>query len=93
MTKGWLQDPANECHSIPQFMTGLRLMAGRETYRRTITVPPAVAFGPAEYSVTLDYICNPLQNFIGPIRVTSPAIKFSIVPSRTIMLPGTGADG
>ncbi|WP_421359964.1 hypothetical protein [Agrobacterium rosae] len=93
VTKRWLQDSANERHSIPQFTTGLKLLAGRETYRRTITVPPAAAPGPAEYSVTLEYICNPLQNFIGPIRVTSPAIKFSIVPSRTIMLPAASADG
>lgn len=93
VTKRWLQDSANERHSIPQFTTGLRLLAGRETYRRTITVPTAAAPGPAEYSVTLDYICNPLQNFIGPIRVMSPAIKFSILPSRIMALPATGVDG
>jgi hypothetical protein len=87
VTKRWLQDAANERHSIPQFTTGLRLLAGRETYRRSITVPPAAAPGPAQYSVTLDYICNPLQNFIGPIRVTSPAIRFTILPSRIVTAP------
>ncbi|WP_421362177.1 hypothetical protein [Agrobacterium rosae] len=93
VTKRWLQDSANERHSIPQFTTGLKLLAGRETYRRTITVPPAAAPGPAEYSVTLDYICNPLQKFIGPIRVTSPAIKFGILPARAVTLPSTDPEG
>jgi hypothetical protein len=32
-TKRWLYDAAGERH-IPQFTTGLKLLAGRETYRR-----------------------------------------------------------
>lgn len=82
VTKRWLIDADRTRHSIPQFTTGLRLLAGRETYRRSITVPMAAAPGPAEYSVTLEYVCNPLQNFLGPIVVTSPPIKFKVIPAR-----------
>lgn len=87
ITKRWLTDSAKERHSIPQFTTGLRLLAGRETYRRSITVPVAAAPGPAEYRVTLEYVCNPLQNFLGPIVVTSPPIRFSVLPARILTLP------
>ncbi|MCL6653464.1 hypothetical protein A6R70_14320 [Agrobacterium rubi] len=87
ITKRWLTDSAKERHSIPQFTTGLRLLAGRETYRRSITVPVAAAPGPAEYRVTLEYRCNPLQGFLGPIVVTSPPIRFSVLPARLIPVP------
>jgi len=87
ITKRWLTDSAKERHSIPQYTTGLRLLAGRETYRRSITVPVAAAPGPAEYRVTLEYVCNPLQNFMGPIVVTSPPIKFKVLPARLIPVP------
>jgi hypothetical protein len=93
VTKRWLYDAANDRHSIPQFTTGLRLLAGRETYRRLITIPPAAVPGPARYSVTLDYICNPLQNFFKPIRVESPPIKFNILPSTMMVKPAENGDG
>jgi hypothetical protein len=93
MTKRWLYDAAGERHSIPQFTTGLKLLAGRETYRRSITVPSAATPGPARYEVTLDYICNPLQNWIGPIQVTSPPIKFTITPTVDKLQEPIGPDG
>ncbi|WP_288430184.1 hypothetical protein [uncultured Agrobacterium sp.] len=88
-TKRWLTDAANERHSIPQYTTGLKLLAGRETYRRSITVPPAAAPGPAEYRVTLEYVCNPLQNFLGPIVVKSPPIKLKVLPARILTIPAS----
>ncbi len=87
ITKRWLTDSAKERHSIPHYTTGLRLLAGRETYRRSITVPVAAAPGPAEYRVTLEYVCNPLQNFMGPIVVTSPPIRFKVLPARLVSIP------
>jgi hypothetical protein len=87
ITKRWLTDSAKERHSIPQFTTGLRLLAGRETYRRSITVPPAAAPGPAQYSVTLEYVCNPLQKIFGPIVVTSPPVRFKVLPARLVAVP------
>ncbi|WP_283195477.1 hypothetical protein [Rhizobium sp. AN80A] len=93
VTKRWLYDAVGERHSIPQFTTGLRLLAGRETYRRSITVPTAATPGPARYEVTLDYICNPLQSWIGPIHVVSPPIKFIIIPSDPAPPAPTGSDG
>ena len=78
----WLYDAADERHSVPQFTTGLELLAGRETYRRSITIPPAAAPGPAYYQVVLDYTCNPLQHVIGPMRVVSPAVRFLITAKR-----------
>lgn len=89
ITKRWLYDAAKERHSIPQYTTGLKLLAGRETYRRSITVPLAAAPGPAEYRVTLEYVCNPLQNFLGPIVVTSPPIKFRVLPARILTIPAS----
>lgn len=68
-------------------------MAGRETYKRSITVPTAATPGPARYEVTLDYICNPLQSSIGPIHVVSPPIKFTITPSDPAQPIPSGSDG
>jgi hypothetical protein len=93
VTKRWLYDAAGERHSIPQFTTGLRLLAGRETYKRSITVPTAAMPGTARYEVTLDYFCNPLQSWIGPIHVVSPPIKFTITPSDPAQPPPPGSDG
>ncbi|MDA5627760.1 MULTISPECIES: hypothetical protein [Agrobacterium] len=87
IAKRWLTDSAKERHNIPQFTTGLRLLAGRETYRRSITVPQAAAAGPAEYRVTLEYVCNPLQKFLGPIVVTSPPVRFTVLPGRFVVSP------
>ncbi len=81
VAKRWLYDAADERHSIPQYPTRLKLFAGRETYPRSITVPTAATPGPARYEVTLDYICNALQKWIGPIQVVSPPILFTITPS------------
>lgn len=89
----WLYDAVGERHSIPQYTTGLKLLAGRETYRRSITVPTAATPGPARYEVTLDYICNPLQNWIGPIHVVSPLIEFIVTPSDQSNRPPALPDG
>lgn len=94
VTRRWLYDAAQERHSIPQFTTGLQLLAGRETYRRSITIPTAAAVGAARYEVTLDYTCNPLQRLIGPIQVTSPPIRFNITPAQqSSASPPVGIDG
>jgi hypothetical protein len=45
---------------------------GGKTYQLSITIPDDAAPGPASYEVALDYICNPLQNFIGPITSSRP---------------------
>jgi len=81
VTRRWLTDANQERHSIPQYTVGLQLLAGRETYRRSITIPSAASPGPAQYEVTLEYTCNALQNFIGPIKVTSPPVMFTITPA------------
>ncbi|CZT36235.1 hypothetical protein [Rhizobium sp. 9140] len=80
--KRWLYDAAGQRHSVPQYTVGADVTAGRETYRRTITIPPSAAIGPAWYEVVLDYTCNPLQRLIGGPQVTSPPVRFSIVPGR-----------
>lgn len=84
-TKRWLVDSMLEQHSIPQFTVGLRLLAGRETYRRTITIPQNAAVGPARYYVTLDYFCNVFHQMGFPIRVTSPSINFDITPAVSLV--------
>jgi len=83
VTRRWLTDAKNERHSIPQYTVGLRLLAGRETYRRSITIPLSAAPGPAQYDVTLSYVCNPLQRIMNmPIEVSSPPVKFEVVPGE-----------
>ncbi len=74
----WLYDAVGERHSIPQYTTALKLLAGQETYRQSFTIPTAAKPAPASCEVTLDYICNRLQNWIGPIQVVSPAVKSTI---------------
>lgn len=78
--KRWLYDAKGERHSVPQYTVGADLTAGRETYRRTITIPTSAALGPARYEVVLDYTCNPLQKLLGPTQVVSPPVRFVIVP-------------
>lgn len=79
VAKRWLYDAAGQRHSVPQYTVGADLTAGRETYRRSITIPQAAAFGPARYEVVLDYTCNALQKFVGPTTVVSPPVEFEIV--------------
>jgi len=88
-----LVDLGDRGQRCSQFTTGLRLLPDRETYKRSITVPTAATPGPARYEVTLDYICNPLQSWIGPIHVVSPPIKFTITPSETTPPKSAGEDG
>ena len=83
VAKRWLHDAHDVRHSVPQFTVGADLTAGRETYRRTITIPESAALGPAWYEVVLEYTCNPLQKLIGGPQVVSPPIRFSIVPPRS----------
>ncbi|MCO6391104.1 hypothetical protein GTW25_08690 [Aliihoeflea aestuarii] len=75
----WLYDSGMNRHAIPSWTTGLELLAGREVYQRTITIPDAAASGPAQYQIVLDYECNPLARIMSiPIRVYSPPIRFEI---------------
>ncbi|MCD7109692.1 hypothetical protein LRX75_11655 [Rhizobium sp. DKSPLA3] len=79
VAKRWLYDAAGQRHSVPQYTVGADLTAGRETYRRSITIPSSAALGPARYEVVLDYTCNPLQKLVGPTTVVSPPVEFEIV--------------
>ncbi len=79
VAKRWLYDAAGQRHSVPQYTVGADLTAGRETYRRSITIPSGAALGPARYEVVLDYTCNPLQKLVGPTTVVSPPVEFEIV--------------
>ena len=75
----WLYDSAWNRHAIPSWTTGLELLAGREVYQRTITIPLAAQPGPAQYQVELDYECRLIQRILRwPVRVYSPPIKFTI---------------
>lgn len=75
----WLYDSAMNRHAIPSWTTGLERLAGREVYRRKITIPDAALPGPAQYQVVLEYTCNPLQRILSlPVTVHSPAIRFEI---------------
>lgn len=93
VAKRWLVDSVKKRHSIPQFTTGLKLLAGRETYRRSITIPLAAAVGPATYTVTLDYTCNPLQRLFRPITVVSRPVSFQIEPPMLPSLRSHPSDG
>lgn len=75
----WVVDSAGERHAIPSYTVGVKQLAGRETYRRSITVPDAASLGPAYYEVKIDFSCNVIHQLGFPIRVTSPPIEFTIV--------------
>ena len=77
-TTRWVTDSAGERHSIPSFTVGLRLLAGREEYSRSVVIPEIVASGPAYYQVRTDYFCNVFHKLFYPIEVTSPPIAFII---------------
>lgn len=75
----WVVDAAGARHAIPSYTVGVQQLAGRETYRRSITIPEAAAPGPAYYEVTIDYACNVIHQLGFPIRVRSPPVTFIIV--------------
>lgn len=84
----WLYDSAMNRHAIPSWTTGLERLAGREVYRRKITIPYAALPGPAQYQVVLEFECNPLQRILSwPVRVTSPSVTFVIRPASRPTLP------
>ncbi len=90
----YLTDSARIRHAIPSYTVGLQMLAGRETYQRSITIPTAASIGPASYEVVIDYACNPLHNLLGTIRVSSPPISFVIVPeSGLLSVPRIDSDG
>jgi hypothetical protein len=80
VAKRWIHDAVGQKHSVPQYTVGADLTAGRETYRRSFTIPASAALGPAYYEVVLEYTCNPLQKLLGPTTVVSPPVRFVIVP-------------
>ncbi len=80
VTRRWLVDSEGTRHAIPSYTVGVKLLAGRETYQRSITIPLAAALGPAWYEVSLDYYCNVFHRIGWPINVTSPPVPFLIRP-------------
>ncbi len=80
VTKRWLVDAEGTRHAIPSYTVGVQLLAGKETYQRSITIPLAAALGPAWYEVDLNYYCNVIHRIGWPINVTSPPIPFLITP-------------
>lgn len=80
VTKRWLVDAVGVRHAIPSYTVGVQLLAGRETYQRSITIPDAAAVGPAWYEVSLTYYCNVFHRIGWPIEVTSPPVPFVIAP-------------
>ena len=78
VAKRWLIDAEGVKHSIPSYTVGLQLLAGRETYQRSITIPQSAALGHAWYEVSLSYYCNFLHKIGWPITVTSPPIEFTV---------------
>lgn len=90
----YLTDSQGIRHSIPSYTVGIQMLAGRETYQRSITIPTAASVGPATYEVVIDYQCNLLQGILGSIRVTSPPIAFNILPeSGLLVAPKNDSDG
>jgi hypothetical protein len=78
VAKRWVIDAEGIKHAIPSYTVGMKLLAGRETYQRSITVPENAAIGRAWYEVTLNYYCNFLHKVGWPIVVNSPPIEFTV---------------
>jgi hypothetical protein len=95
IVKRFLTDSTGTKHSIPSYTVGIQMLAGRETYQRSITVPTAAVVGPASYQVIIDYACNALQRMSGfPIEVVSPPITFDIItPVDVPKVEPVGPDG
>lgn len=94
VVRRYLTDSMGIRHAIPSYTVGLQMLAGRETYQRSITIPTAASIGPASYQVVIDYACNPLQNLLGTIRVSSPPISVVIVPENGLLsVPKIDSDG
>ncbi|QYA03896.1 hypothetical protein [Rhizobium sp. B21/90] len=72
VAKRRLIDSQGSKHSIPSYTVGMQMLAGRETYMRSIVIPNNASIGPALYEVDLDFICNAIHQMGFPIRVVSP---------------------
>lgn len=85
VAKRLLIDSAGDVHNIAAYTVGLSPFTGKETYRRTITIPDEAEIGPALYHVTIDYYCNPFHRLGFPITVDAPAISFDITKSLSLV--------
>ncbi|QWY83367.1 hypothetical protein [Rhizobium phage RHph_X3_2] len=83
----WVIDSEHTKHAISSFTTALDSTLGEISDVREISLPPAVAVGPAVYYVEAEYYCNTLQwIFDWPIVVRSPDAHFEVVPGENITL-------
>lgn len=62
---------------------------GRETYRRSVTIPLAAAVGKARYDARFSYACNLWHKLTKPIVVSAPSVEFIITPAPTPLEPLT----
>lgn len=72
-------DSARTVHRLDQEIGPYSTTINGDTWRMSIPVPPAAAWGPAKYRSTITYPCGfTLQWW--PLVVKSPEIPFEIVP-------------
>ncbi|MBB3144956.1 hypothetical protein FHS21_001357 [Phyllobacterium trifolii] len=83
--KRWLVDSVGDRHAITNYTVGTGTRKGRETYRRSITIPDNAAVGRAHYEVSIEYTCNLVQRLGWPVKLTSPPIYFDITPGVTVV--------
>lgn len=62
---------------------------GRETYRRSVTIPLAAAVGKARYDARFSYACNLWHKLTKPIVVSAPSVEFIITPAPAPLEPLT----
>lgn len=83
----WVIDAQHTKHAISSFTTGSDSSLGEVSDTREISLPPAVAVGPATYYLEAEYYCNTLQWILDwPIVVRSPNAYFEIIPGDTSTL-------
>lgn len=78
-----LTDSQGVMHVVSNYTTATLTRPGRESYDRTITIPEAVAPGPAIYRISIWFACNWVHNLGWPIFVSSPPVTFRVTPSET----------
>jgi hypothetical protein len=81
----WVIDSERTKHAISSFTTTSDSNLGEISDVREISLPPAVAVGPAVYYVEAEYYCNTLQWILDwPIVVRSPDARFEVVRGEVL---------
>ena len=78
----WI-DSVGKSHPAKPFPVPIHAVTGKpQTFSASRKIPDDMPPGEAIYTVTVDRGCNPLQQFLLPMREKLPEIRFTVAPPQ-----------